>query len=180
MAVSIKDYFTSNLPKLVVEALAPVAASLSNTELSLVIDISGDKYACILKDGKDMQAKESDLAKAMLRMKISKDDMQKMIDKGQLDLIQGIMTGLNKLRFDTIARLQGSFVAELANDDGSNYKIEAIFNDVTNPSSVFKMTLKDSTALAKKETSPVTLYMSGAMKIEGDMSFAMATQPLFT
>jgi len=32
----------------------------------------------------------------------------------------------------------------------------------------------------KKKTNPVNLFMSGAMKIEGDMSFAMATQPLFT
>jgi putative sterol carrier protein len=42
------------------------------------------------------------------------------------------------------------------------------------------MNSKDTAALMRKEANPVNLFMSGAMKIEGDMSFAMATQPLFT
>ena len=42
------------------------------------------------------------------------------------------------------------------------------------------MTAKDSSALMRRETNPVNLFMSGAMKIEGDMSFAMGTQPLFS
>jgi len=42
------------------------------------------------------------------------------------------------------------------------------------------MTAKDTGALMRKETNPVNMFMSGAMKIEGDMAFAMGTQPLFS
>jgi putative sterol carrier protein len=40
--------------------------------------------------------------------------------------------------------------------------------------------LKELSPGIAKEANPVNLFMSGAMKIEGDMAFAMATQPLFT
>ena len=62
----------------------------------------------------------------------------------------------------------------------ASLKIQTILNGATTPSSVFKMTAKDSSALMRRETNPVNLFMSGAMKIEGDMSFAMGTQPLFS
>ena len=42
------------------------------------------------------------------------------------------------------------------------------------------MKTTDSIALVRKETNPVNLFMSGQMKIDGDMAFAMSTQPLFS
>jgi len=42
------------------------------------------------------------------------------------------------------------------------------------------MKTTDSISLIRKETNPVNLFMSGQMKIEGDMAFAMSTQPLFS
>jgi putative sterol carrier protein len=103
-----------------------------------------------------------------------------MIKTQNLDMILGIMNDLNKAKYNALNSLKGSFVAEISMDDGSAVKLQAILNNATDPASVFKMTAKDTGALMRKETNPVNLFMSGAMKIEGDMAFAMGTQPLFS
>jgi putative sterol carrier protein len=103
-----------------------------------------------------------------------------MIQTKNLDMILGIQNDINKAKYNALSSLKGSFTAEVANDDGTTFVIKAILNGAEQPHSVFRMSATDTQALMRKETNPVNLFMSGAMKIDGDMSFAMATQPLFT
>jgi len=86
---------------------------------------------------------------------------------------------LNKTKYETVKSLNGSFKAELSNDDGTNYLIDVMFNGAQEPSAVFRMKTTDSALMMRKEQNPVNLFMAGAMQIEGDMQFSMATQPLF-
>ncbi|MDY6822982.1 MAG: SCP2 sterol-binding domain-containing protein [Thermodesulfobacteriota bacterium] len=156
------------------------AAELSGTEFSMVVDVSGKKYCYVVKNGTDFDVKEGDMDNPMVSISITKDDMKKMIETNSLDMLLGIQSDLNKRKYDTLQTLKGSFVAELANDDGSAVSIKTSFNGAETPSAVFKMKTSDSIALVNKETNPVNLFMSGGMQIEGDMAFAMQTQPLFT
>ncbi|MBN2158504.1 MAG: SCP2 sterol-binding domain-containing protein [Spirochaetes bacterium] len=156
------------------------AADLAGTEITMVVDVSGDQHGFTLKDGKEVAYNKGDIANAKLRLKLDKADLEKMIKTQNLDMIIGITNDLTKAKYNALNSLKGSFVAEISNDDGSVVKLQAILNGATDPASVFKMTAKDTSALMRKETNPVNLFMSGAMKIEGDMAFAMATQPLFT
>ena len=156
------------------------ATELAGTEISMVVEVGGDKYSYLLKDGAKVTFNKADTADAKLRLKVSREDMEKMIKTQNLDMILGIQNDLNKAKYNALNSLKGSFVAEIAMDDGSVVKLQAILNGALNPNSVFKMSAKDTSALMRKETNPVNLFMSGAMKIEGDMSFAMGTQPLFT
>ncbi|OHD67651.1 MAG: sterol-binding protein [Spirochaetes bacterium RBG_16_49_21] len=170
------------MPKVAQEQLAQsnAAAELSGTEINMVIEISGNAYSYTLKDGSQVIFEKGDTLNPKLRLKISREDMEKMIKTQNLDMILGIQSDLNKIKYNTLNTLKGSFVAQITDEDGSEFKILAILNGAMEPSSVFKMSAKDSSALMRKETNPVTLFMSGAMKIEGDMGFAMGTQPLFT
>jgi hypothetical protein len=144
------------------------------------MDISGDLYSYTMKNGSQVEFKKGDLANPKLRVKISKEDMEKMIKSGNLDMITGMTNGLNKSKYNAINTLKGSFMNELTMDDGGVLKIQVICNGAATPSSTFKMSFKDASTLMRRETNPVNLFMSGAMKIEGDMSFAMGTQPLFS
>ncbi len=180
--ISIKDLlldFSPNMAKKMIEKNG-AAAELAGTEFTMVVEVSGDKYSYVVKNGTDFDVKEGDLDNPMVRMSISKEDLQKMIDTNSLDMLLGIQSDLNKTKYDTLKELKGSFVAELSNDDGSIVSIKTVFNGSETPSAVFKMKTSDSIALVKKETNPVNLFMSGGMQIEGDMAFAMRTQPLFT
>jgi putative sterol carrier protein len=180
---SVDKLLSELMPKIAKEQLAnstTAAADLAGSEITMVIDVSGDQHGFTLKDGKEVVYKKGDIANTKLRLKLNKDDLEKMIKTQNLDMIIGITNDLNKAKYNELNSLKGSFVAEITSDDGGVVKLQAILNGAVDPASVFKMSAKDTSALMRKETNPVNLFMSGAMKIEGDMAFAMATQPLFT
>lgn len=178
---TVEQFLTEIMPKEALDMLQNSNApeELSGTEITMVVEVDGKSYGFKVKDGKDITPC-GDIPTAMLRLKISGSDLKKMIDTNNLDMLLGMQKDLTRARYNALSSLKGSFIAKLKNDDGSEFTIEAILNGATSPQSIFRMSTKDSAALMKKETNPVNLFMSGAMKIEGDMSFAMATQPLFT
>ncbi len=180
--ISVKDLLLDFSPKMAQGAIALSgrADSLAGTEFSLVVDVSGDKYRYLVKNGKDFDVAEGDLEKPMVRIKVSKDDLTRMISRNELDMLLGIQNDLSRPKFDALSRLKGTMTAKLANDDGTEYTIVACFQGADMPKTTFRLKTADSAALAKKEVNPVNLFMSGSMKIEGDMAFAMQTQPLFT
>ncbi len=180
---SIQELLTEYGPKMVKESVENQGRTeeLKGTEFTLVIDVDGEKYSFVVKDGTDVQVgTDKDLDNAMVRYMISRDDLERMIANQQLDMLLGIMTDLNQQKYQTLQGLKGVMTAILSNDDGSDYTIKASFNEAYSPEATFKMKTSDSASLMRKESNPVNLFMSGAMKIEGDMAFAMATQPLFT
>lgn len=180
--IGIKELLTEVSPGIAREAIASSGADkeLQGTVFSLVVDVSGDKYSYLVRDGVDFQITQGDIEAPLVRVKIEKDNLQKMIATKSLDMLLGIQSDLNKQKYNALKSLKGSFTAELLNDDGSVTTIETILNGAAQPRATFKMKTADSISLIRKETNPVNLFMSGAMKIEGDMAFAMATQPLFT
>ncbi len=180
--ISIKDLlldFSPNMAKKMI-AESGAAAELADTELTMVVDVSGTKYSYVVKNGTDFDVKEGDLDSAMVLIEIAEGDLQKMIETDSLDMLLGIQSDLNKKKYQALQGLKGTMVAELANDDGSVVSIATVLNGADTPKATFKMKMSDSIALVKKETNPVNLFMSGGMQIEGDMAFAMQTQPLFT
>lgn len=180
--IGIKELLTEFSPSIAKEAiqLSGAEKELKGTVFTLVVEVSGQKYSYLVKDGVDFDIKEGDIDAPLVRVKISKENIEKMIATNSLDMLLGIQNDLNKQKYNVLKSLKGSFTAELLNDDGSTTIIETTFNNATEPKATFKMKTSDSIALIKKETNPVNLFMSGQMKIEGDMAFAMSTQPLFT
>lgn len=179
---SIKTLLAEIMPAMTQDVLKEKnsKAELDGTEISMVVEVGSSIYSYLLLNGEEVKTAESDVDGAMLRMKISEDDLKKMIETGNLDMILGVQQDLTRAKYNAISSLRGSFIAEVTNDDGSVVSIEAILNGALEPKSIFKMSAADTTALMNKETNPVNLFMSGAMKIEGDMGFAMSTQPLFS
>jgi putative sterol carrier protein len=180
--IGIKELLTELSPNIAREAIQSSGADkeLAGTVFSLVVEVSGEKYSYLVKDGRDFDIKEGDIDAPLVRVKIEKSNLEKMIATKSLDMLLGIQSDLNKQKYNALKGLKGSFTAELTNDDGSVTTIETILNNAMEPKATFKMKTADSISLVRKETNPVNLFMSGAMKIEGDMAFAMSTQPLFT
>ena len=179
---SVKDLLSVTMPKIAGEMLSQnsAAAELAGTTITMVVNVEGVSYNYTVKDGSAIECQEGDMGNPMLRLKVSNSDLEKMIQTGNLDMILGIQNDLNRAKYNALTSLKGSFVAEIAADDGHVFKLEAVLNNAEQPRSLFRMSAADTSALMKRETNPVNLFMSGAMKIEGDMAFAMATQPLFT
>ena len=179
---SVQQLLSEVMPKFAQEQLTsnPKASELAGSTITMVVEAGDSVYNYTVTDGKDIHMAEGNNDGAMLKLKVSEDDMKKMIQSGNLDMILGIQNDLNKAKLNALSNLRGAFTAEIALDDGEVIKLNAVLNGSEQPHSVFKMNAKDTSALMRKEASPVNLFMSGAMKIDGDMAFAMATQPLFT
>ncbi|MCX7678929.1 MAG: SCP2 sterol-binding domain-containing protein [Spirochaetes bacterium] len=179
---SIEDLFGKIMPDYAKQKLAEsnAAQQLAGTEITMVVNVGSKAFSYTLKDGAAVTHQMGDMENPMLRIKISEDDLKKMIETNNLDMILGMMNELNKAKYNALKGLKGSFIAEVSDVGGSTVKVEAILNGAQQPQAIFKMNAKDTAALMRREANPVNLFMSGAMKIEGDMSFAMATQPLFT
>lgn len=179
---SVRDLLLKVSPEIAREAILSSGADreLDGTEFSLVVEVSGDKYSYQVKNGTEFDIREADIDAPMVRVKIDRESIEKMIKTNSLDMFLGIQSDLNRNKYNVLRSIKGSFVAELTNDDGSVLSIETIFNNTLEPKAVFRMRTADSIALTRKETNPVNLFMSGAMRIDGDMAFAMSTQPLFT
>jgi putative sterol carrier protein len=180
--LSIKDLLLDFSPKMAKEMIAKsgAAAELAGTEFSMVVDVSGTKYSYVVKNGTEFDVKEGALASPMVVIGIAEEDLKKMIETNSLDMLLGIQSDLNKRKYQALKTLKGKMTAKLANADGSVVTISTVFNGSETPAATFKMKMSDSIALVKKETNPVNMFMSGGMQIEGDMAFAMQTQPLFT
>jgi putative sterol carrier protein len=183
-----------NIKDLVIELAPSIAKKISasmgfdkdlkGTELSIVLEIDDEKFSCVIKDGSDFVIKESDLKSPTVRVRIGSDIIKGMMStmtlETLLDMAIGLQSNLSKDKYNVLKSLKGKFLAELSDDEGNVYKIDTILNNTTEPNAVFKLKAVDIFALFSKETNPVNLFMSGAMKIEGDMAFAMSTQPLFS
>jgi putative sterol carrier protein len=181
--ISIKDLLTDLSPRLAKEGIekAGKLPELAGTEFTLVVDVNGEGvYSYIVKDGKEFTIKTEAIDNPMVKIALSKDDLQKMIETNNLDMLLGIQQDLTKVKYNALKSLKGSFKAELKNNDGSIYLIQTVCNGAATPNCTFKMKTEDSAKIAKKQAHPVNLFMSGAMQIEGDMAFAMQTQPIFT
>ncbi len=178
---SVKDLLSTILPQKTIESIDArgAAQDLAGTTVTMSLEISDQNFSYTLKDGAEIDVAEEKNDAAMVIIRVSEDDLTKMIQNSELDIIQMVITELDKTKYETLSRLNGTFKAELSNNDGSSYTIEVTFNGAADPSSVFKMKTSDSAAMMRKEENPVNLFMAGAMQIEGDMQFAMATQPLF-
>src|SRR5512138_2988168 len=96
--IGIKELLTEVSPGIAREAIASSGADkeLQGTVFSLVVDVSGDKYSYLVKDGVDFQITQGDIDSPLVRVKIEKDNLQKMIATKSLDMLLGIQSDLNK------------------------------------------------------------------------------------
>ncbi len=179
---SIVDLFTKVMPQLSKEALeaSGKAAELAGTEVTMAIETSDAKFAFTIKDGVDVNVSEGDIDAPNIRMNISTADLEKMIANQELDMLLGMSSDLNVSKVEAIKLLSGTMNVVLTNDDGSSYAISTKFNGADAPACTMTMKTSDSTAIMTKEANPVSLFMAGAIQMDGDMGFAMGFQPLVT
>jgi putative sterol carrier protein len=178
---SINELLTVVLPNQAKESISARGAieELQDTVITMTLDVSGNYYSYKVTNGIEVELICDKIDNAMVTIRVSEEELVKMIQNNELDIILMVITELNKTKYETVKSLNGSFKAELSNDDGSKYHIEVIFNGATEPNALFKMKTSDSALMMRKEENPVNLFMAGSMQIEGDMQFSMATQPLF-
>jgi putative sterol carrier protein len=74
--------------------------------------------------------------------------------------------------------MKGTVAQELARDGGEPFKLEMTFNGAATPRTVLKMKLADFVAMAEGRLNGQEAFMTGRLRIEGDMAFMMQVAAL--
>jgi hypothetical protein len=181
ITVNVKELLTEFIPKLVKEYVQMRGAQeeLRGTELKLTLDISGGLYSYIIKDGVDFDVKEGTIDNPQVRISFSLESMSKMADMKNIDMLISMQKQLTRKKYDLLCDLKGTSVFQIKNPDETTSEITATFNSAEKPNAVLRLSMQDANLISSGKESPINLFMSGKMKIEGDMTFAMKLQPLF-
>lgn len=179
--VGVKEYFDEYVPKIFEEQVAGSAAlGMEGTEVGVEFEVDGSSYSLLVKDGKELQVKEGAVDKPLVKLTLSEDVFRSAVTgkmAGATDMFTD-MSQMNKARLDQLSGVAGTMVLDLTTADGGNAVIKATLNGAESPESTFKCTVEDWVAISRGEIAGPTAFMSGKLKIEGDMPFAMSLSSL--
>ena len=74
--------------------------------------------------------------------------------------------------------LKGTIAQELSREGGDPFKLEMSFNGATTPRTILKMKLADFVAMQEGKLNGQEAFMTGRLRIEGDMAFMMQVAAL--
>jgi putative sterol carrier protein len=179
--VSVEEYFEQVVPKIFEEQLAgsPVTG-MEGTEVSLQFDITdgGTKtYSMIVKDARELEVKAGPVPDPLVRIVLPEDVWREAVTgklAGAVDMFTDTRQLANRRRFDQLVDTRGTMELDLSRPGEPNVGLTVTFNGAETPKALFRISVDDWGKMSKGELPGVTAFMSGQLKIEGDMAFAMA------
>jgi putative sterol carrier protein len=185
--ISVNEYFEEVVPKMVEEQLSGTTMTgMDGTVFAVEFDVKGDQeyaYGITVKDGKDLEVTEGSLESPMIKVVLSEDVWRKAVTgkmEGAMDMFTDMSQTATRGRYDAMSSVRGTMNLELGVPDGSQADLKVVFNDASSPEVTFKIGLEDWALMQKGELAGPTAFMTGKMKIEGDMAFAMSLGNLMT
>lgn len=179
--IGVKEYFEEVVPKMVEEQLSGAAITgMEGTVFTVEFDIRGDQtyvYGITVKDAKELEVKEGALDNPMIKVEIDEDTWRKAVTgkmEGAMDMFTDMGQNANRKRYDTLSSTKGTMIVDLGMPDGSSVTLKVVFNGASSPEVTFKIGLEDWALMQKGELAGPTAFMTGKLKIEGDMPFAMS------
>ncbi len=185
--ISVKEYFQEIVPQIFQDALGGVTITgMEGTTFSVQFDIVDGQtqtYSLVIKDAKDLEVVEGPVENPTLRLELSEDLWRGAVTgkiEGLLDNFTDMGQLANRSRYDKIVETKGTLGLELTMEDGSETKLKVVFNGADKPAVSFRIAAEDWIKLSRGEVAGPTLFMSGKLKIDGDMPFAMSLSNLMT
>lgn len=181
ITVNVKELLTEFIPKLAKEyiQMRGEQEELKGTELSLTVDISGRLYSYVIKDGLHFDVKEGGINTPMVRISFPLESMTKFADMKNIDMLISIQKQLTRKNFDLLTELKGKSVFQIKHSDDTISEIAVIFNNAETPRATLRLSMENANLISSGAESPINLFMSGKLKIEGDITIAMRLQSFF-
>lgn len=179
--VTVNEYFTEFVPKIFQEQLESASVSgMDGTEAKLMfnIDSNGSKqtWSLVIKDAKDLEVVEGAVDDPMVILDLDEPTWRDAVTgklAGAIDMFTDVNKVANRGRYDRIRDMKGTLVLDLTRNDGSPVALTITFGNSERPRAVFKCSTDTWVELSSGQTSGVTAFMGGQLKIEGDMPFAI-------
>jgi|YelNatPaOPRAMG01_1025707.scaffolds.fasta_scaffold01463_18 putative sterol carrier protein len=182
--ISVKKYFEEIVPQLFTTELKthPIQG-MEGVDFKLQFVVTGDNggtYSVIVKNGSELQVKEGSIPDAHVSFELSEKDWRDSItgQEGASAVMSMFFNPamLNKRKFDALAGTKGVMNLVLARESGEPFKAKLKFNNTEIPVTTINMKAAEYGAMLKGQINPVTAFMSGKLKITGDMGLAMKLQ----
>ena len=177
--VTVQEYFEEYVPKIFEEQVAAAGLSgMDGTEMALQFNITDGEtrtYSLVVKDAKAFEVVAGPAESPLVTIEMSEDVWRQAVT-GKLEGATEMFTDVSRMsrgRFDLIKDTKGTLVMDLSRPDGPNADITVSFNGAESPRAVFHCSLETWVKLNRGEIAGPTAFMSGQLKIEGDMGFAM-------
>jgi len=179
--VGVKEYFDEYVPKVFAEQVGGATVlGMEGTEVKLQFDVDGTSYGLIVKDATDLEVKEGALDAPTVKLAMSEDVFRRAVTgklEGATDTFTDV-SQINRNRYDQLLNTKGTLVLDLSAADGTNAEVKVTFNGEASPETTFRCSVEDWVAMSTGELAGPTAFMSGKLKIEGDMPFAMSLASL--
>ncbi len=180
--IEAKKFFEEIVPKQFEEM--DKIEGMEGTEFAIQFNITGEgggSWTVVVTDGKTMEVRPQEYEKAQITMTLDVKDWR--------DSVTGKLTGLDimqqtgrgsRAQFDKLKTVAGTLKLELTKDDGSLFPLEMMFNKAAAPQTTLKMKASDYADMQTGKLNGQQAFMSGKLKISGDMGFAMKIGTLMT
>ncbi len=182
--ISIKKFFEEVVPQIFRDQLkgAPVQG-MEGVDFKLQFRITGDNgatYGIVVKNGTDLQVVSNGIPDPQISFELNEKDWRDSITgKEGADAVMGMFFNpamLNKNKYDSLLGVKGVLNLVLSRDAGEPFNARLQFNNASLPASTIKMKAAEYSEMLKGRINPVTAFMSGKLKIGGDMGLAMKLQ----
>ena len=182
--VGVKEYFDEYLPKVFAEQTGGGAVlGMEGTEIKVQFDIADgaqQTYGLIVKDAKELEVKEGPIDAPTVKLGMSEEVFRRAVT-GKLQGATDRFTDVSQItrnRYDQLQSTKGTLVLDLSTSEGDNAEVKVTFNGADSPATTFRCSAEDWLAMNNGELAGPTAFMSGRLKIEGDMPFAMSLASL--
>ncbi|RJP27793.1 MAG: hypothetical protein C4536_13190 [Actinobacteria bacterium] len=179
--VTVQEYFEQVVPEMVKEQLSGTSiAGMEDTMFTVEFNIKGDQdyvYGITVKDASELEVSEGPLENAMIKVVLDEDMWRKAVTgkmEGAMDMFTDMGQSADRKRYNALNSTSGTMNVELAMADGSVAPLKIVFNGAASPEVTFKVGIEDWALMQKGELAGPTAFMTGKLKIEGDMPFAMS------
>lgn len=177
-SVTVKEYFEEIVPKIFEGQTADMSVSgMEGTEFTVEFAVGGQSYGLTIKDAKDLEITEGPLDAPMIKVELEEDIWRNAVTgkmEGAVDMFTEMGEMANRQRYDALSGTKGTLTLDLTLPDGSQAIIKITFNAADSPAVTMKAAAEDWAKMASGELPGPTAFMSGKLKIEGDMPFAMS------
>jgi len=179
--ITVKEYFEEEVPKVFEEQMAKTqVAGMEGTVFTLQFDIVGDEtqsYGLTIKDAKEMEVTAGPLEDAMIKVVLAEDVWRNAVTgqtEGAMDMFTDMGQVASRQSYDTLQNTKGTVDIVLTMPDGSVTETKMVLNGADTPQVTLKAALEDWVKMQSGELPGPTAFMSGKLKLEGDMPFAMS------
>jgi putative sterol carrier protein len=134
----------------------------------------GGPWHVTINEGK-LEA-EADTKEAHITITVSIDDWRDALHSRNGAAPSLILPATRPGRPDNSARVKqvrGTLVQELAREGAEPFKIQLTFNGAESPKTTLKMKIADAVAMQEGRLNGQEAFMTGKVRIEGDMAFMM-------